>query len=294
MSELPEWAVEYIKYLKNAKNYSDKTAESYGLDIKQFFDFTGSFDVQENKIREYLEYLGKKKLSRNSIIRKVIACRNFYRYLVRTKKTEKNPFEHILTPKAEKRLPSVLTEDETEKLLSAAKGTDFFSLRDRVIMEMIYSSGLRVNELVSLNAKDIDYVNEEVKVLGKGGKERIIPVGSVALNILSGYMKELRKRHPAGSPLFVNKRGGRLTTRSVEYMIIKYARLAGIQKEVTPHTLRHSFATHLLDRGADLRSVQELLGHSNLSTTQIYTHLSVSKLKREYEKAHPRAKRNKP
>jgi len=291
MSELPAGAREYIKYLRNAKNYSEKTAESYGLDIKQFLEFAGTFEANEEKIREYLEYLGKKKLSRNSVIRKVIACRNFYRYLVRAGKTASNPFENILTPKAEKRLPSVLTEAETENLLSAARGNDFLSLRDRVIMEMIYSSGLRVNELASLDTADIDYVNEEVKVLGKGGKERIIPVVSVAVSILQGYMKELRKKHPAPGPLFVNKRGGRLTTRSIEYMLVKYARAAGIQKEVTPHTLRHSFATHLLDRGADLRSVQELLGHSNLSTTQIYTHLSVAKLKREYDKAHPRAKK---
>ncbi len=220
-----------------------------------------------------------------------MAVRNFYKFLMKSGRIRKNPLAYILTPKEEKRLPNVLSEKETESLMSAAQGTDFSSLRDRAILELIYSTGIRVNELVHLDVKDVDIINEEIKVLGKGGRERILPAGGVALVILRGYMKELKKIQPSGV-LFINsKRKSRLTTRAIELMIKKYAKRAGIDKKVTPHTLRHSFATHLLDRGADLRSVQELLGHANLSTTQIYTHLSIGKLKKEYDKAHPHSKK---
>jgi len=281
----------YLKYLAYEKNYSKNTLESYGNDIKQFLVFTeDEIKVDALKIRKFLEGLDRKKYSKNSTIRKVIALRNFYRYLAGRGKIAKNPFEYILTPKKDKKLPGVLTEAEAEKLIESAAGETFFSLRDRVIMELLYSSGLRVDELVKLNKENIDYVNEEVKVRGKGNKERVIPVGGQALEYLRKYMKEINKVCDSGI-LFINKNKTRLSARSVERMILKYAAAAGITKTVTPHTFRHSFATHLLDRGADLRSVQELLGHSNLSTTQIYTHLSIQKLKREYEKAHPRARR---
>jgi len=157
-------------------------------------------------------------------------------------------------------------------------------------MELLYSSGIRVHEITSLDIRGVDFVNEEIKVLGKGSKERIVPVGGKALEVLKDYIRELRV-FSAGEPLFINKNKGRLTPRAVEMMIRKYAIKAGIQKKVTPHTLRHSFATHLLNRGADLRSVQEMLGHANLSTTQIYTHLSINKLKSDYDRAHPHSKR---
>jgi integrase/recombinase XerC len=282
----------YLKYLSLEKNYSIHTVSNYGRDIKQYLQFTSDgINAGENEIRGFLEFLGKKKYSRNSTVRKVIAVRNFYKFLIKAGKIKKNPFIYILNPKEEKKLPNVLTEKETENLMSSAQGGDFSSLRDRAIMELIYSAGIRVNELVNLDVNDIDIVNEEIKVLGKGAKERIVPVGETALNILHGYMKELKKIKPSGV-LFINmKRKTRLTTRAIELMIKKYALKAGIIRKVTPHTLRHSFATHLLDRGADLRSVQELLGHANLSTTQIYTHLSIGKLKREYEKAHPHSKK---
>jgi site-specific recombinase XerD len=212
---------------------------------------------------------------------------------VRVKKVDRNPFEYILTPKSEKRLPSYLTVAETDALLSAVDTGEFHGLRDRTILELIYSSGLRIDELVKLNLANIDYLNEEIKVLGKGSKERIVPVGSQASVLVKQYIQVLKQQavFKAGSmALFINKNGTRLTARSIERMIKKAALKAGIQKDVTPHTLRHSFATHLLDNGLDLRSVQELLGHANLSTTQIYTHLSIAKLKKEYDKAHPRAK----
>jgi len=290
MSEIKE-IQDYKKYLSYEKNYSYHTVKNYIKDIEQFIDFNNKrINVTENDIKKFLEFLGKKKYSRNSVTRKIIAVRNFYKFLIKAKKIEKNPFAYILTPKAQKKLPGVLTEKETESLLSAASGHDFVSLRNRTILELIYSTGIRVSELVNMDVSDIDFVNEEIKVLGKGGKERIVPAGSVALNILHCYIKELKKIDSSGI-LFINKNKKRLTQRFVELMIKKYARMAGIEKKVTPHTLRHSFATHLLDRGADLRSVQELLGHVNLSTTQIYTHLSIQKLKKEYDRAHPRAKK---
>lgn len=290
MNEIKE-IQDYKRYLTYERNYSYHTVKNYIKDIEQFVNFNNKkIDIAENDIKKFLEFLGRKKYSRNSITRKIIAARNFYKFLIKTKKIEKNPFSYILTPKTEKRLPGVLTEKETENLLSAATGRDFVSLRDRTMLELIYSTGIRVSEIVNLDISDIDFVNEEIKVMGKGGKERIVPAGTVALNILHCYIKELKKIDSSGV-LFINKNKKRLTQRFVELMIKKYAKMAGIEKKVTPHTLRHSFATHLLDRGADLRSVQELLGHSNLSTTQIYTHLSIQKLKKEYDKAHPRARK---
>jgi tyrosine recombinase XerC len=281
---------QFKKYLTNEKNYSIHTVKNYEKDIEQFILFSKELEkVDEKKIREYLEFLSK-KYSKNSAIRKIIALRSFFRFLIKSKKILKNPFEYILTPKKEKRIPGVLTENEVKTLLDSIPCDNFFSLRDRVIMELLYSSGIRVNELVNLNINDVDFFNEEIKVTGKGNKERIVPVGSVAINFLQKYVKELKNKINT-KILFINKNKGRLTTRAVEMIVKSYAKKAGILKRVTPHTLRHSFATHLLDRGADLRSVQELLGHSNLSTTQIYTHLSIQKLKKEYEKAHPRAKK---
>lgn len=281
---------QFKKYLTNEKNYSIHTVKNYVKDIEQFIAFSKEPEkVDEKKIREYLEFLSK-KYRKNSIIRKIIALRNFFRFLIKSKKILKNPFEYILTPKKEKKIPGVLTENEIKTLLDSIPCDNFFSLRDRVILEILYSSGIRVNELVNLNINDIDFFNEEIKVTGKGSKERIVPVGSIAINFLKKYVKELKDKINTNI-LFINKNKGRLTTRAVEMIVNSYAKKAGILKRVTPHTLRHSFATHLLDRGADLRSVQELLGHSNLSTTQIYTHLSIQKLKKEYEKAHPRAKK---
>jgi tyrosine recombinase XerC len=281
----------YLNYLSNERNYSENTVKSYSRDISQFLEFTGqAIDITPEKAREYLEFLNKKKYDRTSVIHKVISARNFYKYLVRQKAAPGNPFVYLLTPKDDKKLPGVLTETETAALLDASGKENFFSLRDSAIMELLYSSGIRVHEITSLDIRGVDFVNEEIKVLGKGSKERIVPVGGKALEVLKDYIRELRV-FSAGEPLFINKNKGRLTPRAVEMMIRKYALKAGIQKKVTPHTLRHSFATHLLNRGADLRSVQEMLGHANLSTTQIYTHLSINKLKSDYDRAHPHSKR---
>jgi tyrosine recombinase XerC len=282
----------YLKYLSNEKNYSKNTTRNYEKDIAQFLGYVGSAVVDETKIRQYLGFLAKKKYSRNSTIRKMIALRNFYRYLSRQGVIKSNPFEYVMNPKKEKKLPAVLSEEEVNRLLEIIPKATLLDLRDRVILEMLYSTGVRVSELCSLNMADVDFLNGEIKVLGKGSKERIVPVGGIALELLKEYLAKVKKEY-AGSAVFINKKKGRLNPRSVETMIHKYAQAAKIEKEVTPHTLRHSFATHLLDRGADLRSVQELLGHTSLSTTQIYTHLSVAKLKKEYDNAHPHARKSK-
>ena len=293
MSDFQENLEAYGKYLSLQRNYSIHTVINYTSDIRQFGEITGNkTNVSEGDIRGYLEKLSKLKYGKNSVARKVISVRNFYKFLLKSKKIKSSPFKYILTPKHEKKLPSYLTEQETVALLRAAEGRDFLSLRDRAILELIYSTGIRVSELTGLNVRDVDVINEEIKVLGKGAKERIVPAGETAINILRGYMKELAKVRPEGT-LFINKNKTRLTPRSVARMIKKYSLKAGIEKKVTPHTLRHSFATHLLDRGAGLRDVQEMLGHANLSTTQIYTHLSIGKLKKEYDKAHPRARKDK-
>jgi integrase/recombinase XerC len=282
----------YARHLSHEKNYSINTVDSYSRDIRQFLAFTkGSFEADPQKIRAYLGFLSSKKYDKTSVVRKVAAVRNFFKYLLKAKKISSNPFAYILTPKDDKRLPAVLSEAETAKLLDSIDTSDLYSLRDRAILELIYSTGVRVHEITTLDTNDVDFVNEEIKVLGKGGKERIAPSGGKAMELLREYMRRL-KSESSTSILFINRHKGRLTTRAIEMMIKKYAFKAGIDKKVTPHTLRHSFATHLLDRGADLRSVQELLGHANLSTTQIYTHLSINKLKKEYNKAHPRARKS--
>jgi tyrosine recombinase XerC len=283
----------YIKYLSYEKNYSIHTVDGYTRDIKQFLIFTNDeLIIDEAKIRSFLEFLKKLKYDKTSIIRKTVSVRNFYKYLVKTKKIEANPFLYILTPKDEKKLPNFLSEEETAALIDSADKDSFLGRRDRVILELLYSCGIRVHELTTLDINDVDLVNEEIKVFGKGSKQRIVPMGGAAARLLRDYLKEL-KVISASAAVFINKNKGRLTTRAIEMMIKTYAKKAGIEKKVTPHTMRHSFATHLLDRGADLRSVQELLGHSNLSSTQIYTHLSINKLKREYDRAHPHSGRNK-
>ena len=292
MSKAEEELSAYGRYLSHEKNYSIHTVDNYSRDIRQYLDFSkGSIEPDPKKIRDYLGWLASKKYDRTSVVRKVAAVRNFFKYLLKMKKVSSNPFAYILTPKDEKRLPSALTETETAALLDGIDTIEFYSLRDRVILELLYSTGIRVHEVTTLDVSDVDFVNEEIKVLGKGGKERIVPTGGKAMELLRGYIKRLKGESVTGI-LFINQRKGRLTPRAIELMIRKYAVKAGIDKKVTPHTLRHSFATHLLDRGADLRSVQELLGHANLSTTQIYTHLSINKLKKEYDKAHPRAKKS--
>ncbi len=251
-------------------------------------------------IRSFLGYLDNFGYSPATTARKIATLRSFYKWLHRRGAIETNPMLLIRTPKQTKRLPKAISVDQIEKLLSMPDSRETLGARDRAILETLYSTGVRVSELVELNHTDLDQTEQTLRIRGKGKKERIVPLGSHALTAIRNYitllegdarfaaLREQWKAAPA-VPLFVNKSGGRLSSRSVRRKLDKYLAAAGLDPSISPHTLRHSFATHLLDNGADLRSVQELLGHQSLSTTQIYTHLSSMRLRNSYEEAHPRA-----
>ncbi len=281
----------FIRYLEIEKNYSKYTITNYRLDLEGFKKFLG--DVALEKIdylvlRKYLATLKEKNLKSRTVGRHLSTLRSFFKFLIREGYLKNNPIASLSSPKQEKPLPLFLTEEEVTKLIEAVKLNNERDFRDRAIIETFYSTGIRVSELVGLNIEDVDFIGGVVKVLGKGKKERIAPIGEIALSAIRAYL-ERRKKQQEAEALFLNKSGKRITDRGVRNIIDKYIRIASIKQGVSPHTLRHSFATHLLNRGADLRSVQELLGHVNLSTTQIYTHLTTEKLKSVYDKAHPRA-----
>jgi integrase/recombinase XerC len=242
-------------------------------------------EVDRLAIRKYLSFLHRKN-RKSSIARKVSTLRSFYKYLVREHIVSINPAKNVATPKAEKPLPTALTVDEAFRLMESPMEKEH--LRDRAILELLYSSGLRVSELVGLDTSQLDQELGIVKVMGKGRKERIVPVGKKAIEALQTYLKD-RGHVGADAPVFVNTRGGRLTSRSVGRLVKKYTRHSGVFRKISPHSLRHTFATHLLDAGADIREIQEMLGHASLSTTQRYTHISLGKLMEVYDKAHPRS-----
>jgi integrase/recombinase XerC len=287
-------------YLGSERNYSKHTVKAYITDIGEFLrvikekklvgEEAGAIDFEkldETPVRAYISWLYTRN-SRSSISRKLASVRTFFEFLIRKGAIKNNLAKLVPTPRGEKRLPTFLTVDEVVKLLSI-EGSGALVSRDAAVLELLYSSGLRVSELVGINLNDIDLKNLTVKVLGKGNKERIVPVGSKAARALDQYLRERPGMNPGGDHLFVNTRGDRLNVRSVDRIIRKYALLAGIPKNVSPHVLRHTFATHLLGGGADLRAIQEMLGHKSLSTTQRYTHTSIEKLMEIYDKTHPRA-----
>ena len=280
----------FIRYLEIEKNYSPHTVLNYRLDLEDFKKFLGE-GINLEKIdylllRKYLALLKEKGLSSRSVNRRLSTLRSFFRFLTREGLLKTNPMLSLSSPKQEKRLPLFMTEEEVSRLIEATHPKDEMGLRDKAILETFYSSGLRISELVGLDIEDIDFISGIVKVLGKGRKERITPIGDSALLAIRAYLEKRKKEQAA---LFLNKNKSRISTRGVRNIVSKYIHRAGIKQGVSAHTLRHSFATHLLNRGADLRSVQELLGHVNLSTTQIYTHLTTDRLKSVYDKAHPRA-----
>jgi len=279
----------FIRYLEIEKNYSPHTITNYRLDLEDFKAFLGQTNIESIDyltLRKYLALLKEKNLQTRSVGRKISTLRSFFKFLTREGFLKANPILVVSSPKMEKHLPQFLTEGETTRLIEAAVRGDERGLRDRAILETFYSTGIRISELVGLDTEDIDFISGIVKVIGKGKKERLAPIGEHAIRAIREY---LDKRKRTSAAVFLNKSGKRITDRGVRNIVEKYVRLASIKQGVSPHTLRHSFATHLLDRGADLRSVQELLGHANLSTTQIYTHLTTERLKSVYDKAHPRA-----
>ncbi len=298
----------FIDYLRNQKGYSKHTVRNYHIDLKQFLDFLGAREeltagehtglkpeaVNPLIIREYLGSLYG-RLSRTTIARKLSAVRSFFLFLEKRGLRRGNPAVDISTPKLEKYLPTYLPVDDVFRLLESREQKKPLDLRNLAILEVLYSCGIRASELEGLNLSSIDFDERLMSVIGKGNKERIVPIGRKALETVRNYLvaiQNLRKKTGGLSqdaPLFLNFRGGRLSTRSIGRILKKYAIASGLSSEISPHSMRHSFATHLLDGGADLRSVQELLGHKNLSTTQKYTHVSLDRLMEVYDKTHPRS-----
>ena len=251
-----------------------------------------------DSVRAFLGHLGEQSYSAATMARKIATLRSFYKWADRRGLADTNPMTLIRTPRQAKRLPKAITIEQIEQLLAAPDDREVLGLRDRAMLETLYSTGLRVSELVGLEFDDLDTTGEALKVRGKGKKERVVPLGSHALAAINRYTERMKSEGRltgawiegrTNRPLFVNKHGGRLSSRSVRRKLDKYLKQVGLDPSISPHTLRHSFATHLLDNGADLRSVQELLGHQSLSTTQVYTHLSTQRLQNAYNQAHPRA-----
>jgi tyrosine recombinase XerC len=279
----------FLRYLEIEKNASAHTLTNYKLDLEEFRDFLKDIEIDRVDylfVRKYLAHLKEKGLSVRSVSRKLSALRSFFRFLIKEGYLKFNPTDAILSPKQEKPLPKFLTEEDAARLVEAPDTATCPGLRDRAILETLYSTGMRISELVGLKEDDVDFISGTVKVQGKGKKERLLPVGDRALRAIRNY---LEKRNVASRVIFLNKNKTRFGARGIRKMLDRYILKISLKEHISPHTLRHSFATHLLDRGADLRSVQELLGHVNLSTTQIYTHLTTERLKSVYEKAHPRA-----
>lgn len=277
---------EFSRYLKEVKSLSPNTVRSYLSDVKDFLEYLSQkkFNlkgVSYEVVREYLSQLMEKR-ERSTLLRRVSSLRLFFSFL-REKKYIKTSLSALRGPRKGTYLPTFLEEEEIEKLLGGE-----IPPRERAILELLYGTGIRVTELVNLNLEDVNLKEEEIKVKGKGNKERIIPLGRYALRALFFWLGE-RKAKEEERALFVNRFGKRISDRWIRILVKKYTLSSGIEKKVTPHTFRHSFATHLLNRGADLRSVQELLGHERISTTQIYTHLTLKRLREVYERAHPRA-----
>lgn len=300
---------QFLKYLQTERSFSAHTIRSYAADLNQFCDFllagahAGSGQpieeqlcrIEPVEIRSYLAELRNLEYSKATTARKLATLRSFYKYLVRQGRMETSPVSVIRTPKLEKRLPKCLDLDQVEALLNAPDTNTLLGARDRAILETIYSAGLRISELTSLNVQDLDEFNEALRIQGKGKKERLAPLGSKAIEAIEQYLARrfaVEGRPVTEGALFVNRSGKRISGRSIRRKLNKYLRQAGISTEVSPHTLRHSFATHMLNAGADLRSVQEMLGHENLSTTQIYTHLTTQRLREVYERSHPLATNN--
>jgi integrase/recombinase XerC len=287
---------QFVYYLSAEKDASPHTCRNYLSDLEQFERFLEGAAVEKVDrmiLRKYLSFLHRKN-RKSSIARKLSTLRSFFKYLVREQIVSANPAKPVSTPKVEKLLPSALTVDEAFRLVESPSREKIIretELRDRAILELLYSSGIRVSELVGLNPDRVDLNLGIIKVMGKGRKERIVPIGTKAMEALKDYA-EIRGTMEDTSPLFLNRRGGRLTDRSVARLVKKYGRQSGIFRKISPHSLRHTFATHLLDAGADLREIQEMLGHASLSTTQRYTHLTVGKLMEVYDQAHPRSFKN--
>ena len=284
----------FIKHLSDERNYSEHTVKAYRGDLENFRDFLLKEEkkIEDSDIATINAYVSTLygKNSPSSVERKVSSIRSFFSYLVKKGLATQNPAKLVRTPKKEKHLPVFLSVDEVFNLVDVKEAEKSpLRVRDRAILELLYSSGLRVSELAGATLADLSIGEAIIRVRGKGNKERIVPVGSKALSALGKYLDIRETLKPVSDHIFLNSRGGGITTRSLARIIKKYGLVSGISKNVSPHVLRHSFATHLLAGGADLRAIQEMLGHASLSTTQRYTHLSVERIMEVYDKTHPNA-----
>lgn len=289
----------FIEYLKYQRNYSDFTCNNYKKDLNEYNSFILSNKINYknmdyNDAKEYVIYLNKKNDAKSTISRKLSSLRTFYKYLVLNNKVESNPFLLVSSPKKEKRIPKFINYNNMEEILNVPNIKTKEGQRERVILEVLYASGVRVSELVNIKLKDIDFSNKNILILGKGSKERLVSFGDYALEYINLYLKEGRNLLLDGVKsdyLIVGKKSEKLTTRRVEQIIDDIIKRTSIKLNITPHMFRHTFATHLLDNGCDLLVVQELLGHASLSSTEIYTHVSNEHLREVYLKCHPRNKR---
>ncbi|MDS1029098.1 tyrosine recombinase XerC [Bacillota bacterium LX-D] len=293
----------FLNYLKIEKNVATHTLTAYSHDLAQFHHFLqeSSLDqlskidlskITHNHIRNYLAYLYKMGFKKTTMARKLAALRSFYRYLNRENSISNNPLYFIRGPKKDRILPGFLYEYQMEELLNAPDVETLLGQRDKAILEVFYASGIRISELVGLNLESLDFTLECLLVWGKGSKERIVPIGSCAVVALQRYLSEARPQLSGSkneNALFLNYKGNRISVRGVRLIVDKYINKLAQKGKLSPHSLRHSFATHMLERGADLRVVQELLGHVSMSTTQIYTHVTKARLREVYQKTHPRA-----
>ncbi len=293
----------FLKYLDAERNYSDKTVLAYSTDLEEFISFVENRfdskdfspdDITKNEIRSFLGQLSRNQLQKKSIARKLSAVKSFFKFLNKNQIVRSNPAKLVATPKYEKKVPSFFTQEQLTALFDLMDISTAEGLRDKTILELFYSTGMRLSELVGLNTGDINMSNRTVSVFGKGSKQRIIPMGKEALDSMKNYIEvrlAIPKKGRTADPraLFIVPTGQRITALAVQRMVRKHLLQVSDANKLSPHVLRHSFATHLLDNGADMLAVKELLGHENLSTTQIYTHVTVDRLKDAYKKAHPRA-----
>ena len=298
MNEFLDRIEDFMVYLQIDKKYSENTIDAYHHDLMRYYKYVNEIEhkdfgaIKKKEIKNYLKYLNDSGLDQRSVSRNISSIRSFYKFLLIEKYVKNNPSDLLELPKRKKTLPQVLSMEEIDRLLDIPL-TDPYSYRNKAMLELMYATGLRVSELINLKLHDIDLSMAYVRTVGKGDKERIIPIGDVALNALKNYMENYRKLLLKGKvtdALFLNNHGLGMTRQGFFKILKKLAKEKDIKTPFSPHTLRHSFATHLLNNGADLRSIQELLGHSDISTTQIYTHISNQRLKENYQNFHPHAK----
>lgn len=296
--KIEEAVKRYLEYVEKELNYSPLTKINYENDLNNYMDFLkikgfNYLNMNKDKVMDYLKYLDNLEYQNKSISRILSSIRSFYNYLIEIKLLENNIFKRIKNPKTIKKLPNYLSIVEIENILVTIEENDKVNIRNKCLFELIYSTGLRVSEVSNLKLNDIEYSEKSIRILGKGNKERIVYFGDYAKNLLNKYMKFRKEFLKKGETnyLFVNNNGDKLSRQSIEYIIDKIMKNSKTNHKISPHTLRHTYATHLLDNGADLKSVQELLGHENLNTTEIYTHVSAERLKSEYLKYHPNKNR---